>query len=58
MRIITAPFRALWALLKKIGRIALWVVFWPVGLWRSIRHGRKKQDAALRAELRKLRDAA
>lgn len=45
MRILTAPFRALWALVTKIGRITLWVAFWPLGLWRSIRHGQKKAEA-------------
>ena len=29
-------------LIKWMGRVMLWLVFWPVGLWRSIHHGRKK----------------
>lgn len=23
------------------GRVGLWLVAWPIGLWRSIRHGQK-----------------
>ena len=30
--------------LKWLGRVALWVIFLPVGLWRSIRHGRKQSE--------------
>ena len=28
-----------------LGRVTLWVCFFPVGLWRSIVHGNKKRDA-------------
>jgi hypothetical protein len=36
--------------LKWLGRTTLWFVFLPLGLWRSIRHGRKKAIAeAIRA---------
>ncbi len=34
-----------WEPLKWLGRVALWIVFWPLGLWRSIRHGRKTREA-------------
>lgn len=27
-----------------MGRVTLWVVFLPLGLWRSIRHGRKQSE--------------
>ena len=37
MRTILAPF--LW-----LGRVMLWIVFLPLGLWRSIVHGRKKSE--------------
>ena len=29
------------------GRVLLWVVFLPVGLWRSIHHGRRKETERL-----------
>lgn len=29
-------------LFKWMGRVMLWAVAWPVGLWRSMRHGSKK----------------
>lgn len=31
-------------LLKWLGRVTLWIVFLPLGLWRSIVHGRKKSE--------------
>ena len=34
-----------WEPLKWLGRVTLWIVFWPAGLWRSLRHGRKNQEA-------------
>lgn len=37
MRLLMAPI--FWA-----GRVLLWIVFLPVGLWRSIRHGRKQSE--------------
>lgn len=33
-----------WNPLKWVGRVLLWLLLWPVGLWRSIRHGRKKSE--------------
>jgi hypothetical protein len=27
-----------------LGRVSLWVLFLPLGLWRSVRHGRKKSE--------------
>ena len=30
-----------WRPLCWAGRVLLWLVFWPAGLWRSIRHGHK-----------------
>lgn len=36
-----------------LGRVSLWVLFLPLGLWRSVRHGRKqseKRQARLLAE--------
>lgn len=29
------------------GRVLLWVVFLPLGLWRSIHHGRRKESDRL-----------
>lgn len=34
-----------WEPLKWLGRVSLWLLFWPVGLWRSLRHGRKNREA-------------
>lgn len=30
-----------WGPTKWAGRVALWLVLWPLGLWRSIRHAQK-----------------
>jgi hypothetical protein len=27
-----------------LGRVTLWIVFFPLGLWRSIRHGKKESE--------------
>jgi hypothetical protein len=32
-------------LIKWFGRVTLWFVFLPLGLWRSIRHGKNKRQA-------------
>jgi hypothetical protein len=32
-----------WAPACWAGRVTLWVFAWPLGLWRSIRHGQRKQ---------------
>jgi len=37
MRWLFAP--VLW-----LGRVLLWFVFLPIGIWRSIHHGRKKTE--------------
>lgn len=37
-----------WGPLKWVGRVLLWVFLWPVGLWRSVVHGRKTQNAKVR----------
>lgn len=34
-----------------LGRVVLWIVFLPVGLWRSIRHGRRKETDRLIEQL-------
>ena len=43
-----------------LGRVTLWIVFLPLGLWRSIRHGRKqseqRQAKLIAKELSKQRD--
>lgn len=33
-----------WEPIKWAGRLLLWVLFFPLGLWRSIRHGANKRD--------------
>lgn len=37
MRTVMAPI--FW-----LGRVSLWVLFLPLGLWRSVRHGRKQSE--------------
>jgi hypothetical protein len=37
MRFFTAPL--FW-----FGRVSLWLLFFPLGLWRSIRHGKKQSE--------------
>jgi len=48
MRLILSPF--FW-----LGRVVLWVVFFPLGIWRSVRHTRKKdirkQEALTREQM-------
>ena len=34
-----------WGPTKWLGRVMLWLFLWPVGLWRSIVHGRKNREA-------------
>lgn len=38
IRILGAP----WRLTKWFGRVTLWIVFWPFGLWRSIANSQRK----------------
>lgn len=30
--------------IKWIGRMLLWLILFPIGIWRSIRHGNKKTE--------------
>ena len=46
MRLIFAP--VLW-----LGRVLLWFILLPVGIWRSIHHGRRKSERRIIAELNK-----
>lgn len=39
LRLLTLP----WRITKWFGRVCLWLVFWPLGLWRSIVHGQAKR---------------
>ena len=50
MRLIIAPF--LW-----LGRVTLWFLLLPIGLWRSIHHGRKKTERRIIAEIHKAQPA-
>lgn len=34
----------LWEPAKLLGRVGLWLVAWPLGLWRSIVHGRERRE--------------
>jgi len=33
----------MWSFIKWLGRVCLWLLFFPVGLWASIAHGRRKR---------------
>lgn len=46
MRTLLAP--VFW-----LGRIALWVFLFPVGVWRSLRHHRKKGTRKAVAQMRR-----
>jgi hypothetical protein len=37
---------------KRLGRIFLWLVFFPAGIWRSIRHGQAKDRKRLEKLIR------
>jgi hypothetical protein len=39
----------------RLGRITLWILCFPLGLWRSVRHGQKKSEKKLLAEMRRNR---
>ena len=41
MRLLTLP----WRITKWFGRVCLWLIFWPFGLWRSIVHSNAKRQA-------------
>jgi hypothetical protein len=45
--------RTLFAPLTWLGRVTLWVVFFPLGIWRSLRHGARKDQRKLLKEIRK-----
>lgn len=47
MRTILAPF--FW-----LGRITLWIVFFPIGIWRSLRHHRKKGERRVEKRVEKM----
>lgn len=34
-----------WAPLKWLGRVSLWVLLLPVGIWRTAAHSRRKREA-------------
>jgi hypothetical protein len=44
-----APF--LW-----LGRVLLWIVFFPIGIWRSLRHHRKKGERNMEKRMGKMLD--
>lgn len=51
LAIIVWVFAVSWGFTKWFGRVCLWLLFFPLGLWRSINHGsnkrQKKQLAAM-----------
>lgn len=38
-----------WRPLCWLGRVALWLIFWPIGLWRSLRNGQRKSERRARS---------
>jgi hypothetical protein len=34
-----------------LGRVALWILVLPIGIWRSLRHHRKKGVREMRKEM-------
>lgn len=36
-----------------LGRMILWIVFFPLGIWRSLRHHRKKAENRAVRRMRK-----
>jgi hypothetical protein len=42
-----------WNGVKRTGRVGLWVALPPVGLWRSVRHGKKQHERRLAKEIAK-----
>lgn len=42
-----------WGPIKWVGRVCMWLLFWPLGLWRSIVHGRNARDAKMRRGYRR-----
>lgn len=49
MRLLFAPI--LW-----LGRIFLWIVLFPIGVWRSLRHHRKKGERRTIRKVEKMLD--
>jgi hypothetical protein len=47
MRIVMAPF--LW-----FGRVLLWIIFLPIGIWRSLRHHRKKGERRMEKRMEEM----
>lgn len=43
----------IWNGIKRIGRITLWLGFFPLGIWRSLRHGAKRDREKLLSEIKK-----
>lgn len=37
-----------WAPAMWAGRVVWWLVFWPIGLWRSLRHSRRQGERRAR----------
>ncbi len=42
----------MWSFMKWCGRVTLWLVFLPLGLWRSIKHGQKQRQERLLHDMR------
>jgi hypothetical protein len=39
-----------------LGRVLLWIVFLPIGIWRSLRHHRKKSERRTVKQVEKMLD--
>jgi hypothetical protein len=46
--------RVTWGSLKWTARMSLWLFIWPVGLWRSLHHSKKKGQKKAMAEVQKM----
>ena len=42
-----------WGFTKWAGRLTLWMLCWPLGLWRSYRHGKRRDQQGLVEALRR-----
>lgn len=43
--------RTLFAPVFWLGRVSLWVLFLPLGIWRSLKHSQKKRDRKMLEEM-------
>lgn len=44
-----------WNFVKWFGRVLLWIFLFPIGVWRSLRHGRRKTEKRILEAMREER---